>query len=90
MEREISLRTDTGERVEQVLAELLMQQFQVFLWKSGSIGGVGGARPGVVSFIVTSISQHFPREAEKIAKKSRSEKIAAGVLEAGRVRSRPK
>src|SRR5271166_2638236 len=61
--------------------------------------GVGGTTMRVVAFIVSSISQHFPREAEKTARKSRSEKSAAGKivvrqgpisvepgLEAGRVR----
>jgi hypothetical protein len=39
----------------------------------------------VVAFIVISICGGFPREAEKIAKESRSQKIAAGKLAAGRV-----
>ena len=29
-----------------------MQQFQVVLWKNGSIGGVGGTTTRVVAFIV--------------------------------------
>ena len=44
----------SGDGKSGLVAELLMQQFQVFLWKNGSIGGVGGARPGVVAFIVSS------------------------------------
>ena len=63
-----------------------MKQFQVFLWKNGYPRGVGGASPRVVAFIVSSDSEDFPREAEKIAKKSRAEKIAAGKSRSGRVR----
>jgi hypothetical protein len=44
-------------------------------------------RQRVVAFFVTSVFGVFTREAEKIAKESRSEKIAAG--ESGAVRVRP-
>src|SRR5271165_4397033 len=83
----------------ELVAKLLTQQFRVVLWKIGYPWGVGGTTMRVVAFIVSSISQHFPREAEKTARKSRSEKSAAGKivvrqgpisvepgLEAGRVR----
>jgi hypothetical protein len=39
----------------------------------------------VVAFFVISIFGAFPREAEKTAQEPRSEKIAAGKAEAGRV-----
>jgi hypothetical protein len=39
--------------------------------------GVGGTTTRVVAFIVSADSEDFPRGAEKIAKKSRAEKIAA-------------
>ena len=61
----------------ELVAKLLMKQFQVVLWKIGYPWGVGGTTTRVVAFIVSSDSEDFPRGAEKIAKKSRAEKIAA-------------
>jgi hypothetical protein len=61
----------------EAVAELIMKQFQVILYKRSSPWGVGEGLRGVVAFIVSSDSEDFPRGAEKIAKKSRAEKIAA-------------
>jgi len=69
-----------------LVAELLKQQFQSLLWKNGSIAGVGGARPGVVSFIVFSESEDAPKEAEKIARQSTSENSPLEKTQPGRVR----
>jgi len=69
----------SGDGKGEFVAELIMKQFQVVLYKRSSPWGVGGTTTRVVAFIVSSESDDFPREAEKIARKSRSEKIAAAV-----------
>jgi len=67
----------SGDGKSEFVAELIMKQFRVVLWKIGYPWGVGGTTTRVVAFIVSSDSEDFPRGAEKIAKKSRAEKIAA-------------
>jgi hypothetical protein len=68
----------TRDGEEASLAELIIGYFQANLWRIGSIGGVGGTTRRVVSFIASSEFEDFRRGAEKIARKSGSEKIAAG------------
>ena len=60
-----------------LVEEFQLEKFQVILSIIGYPWGAGGTTTRVVAFIVSSESEDFPRGAEKIAKKSRAEKIAA-------------
>ena len=63
-----------------------MESFQGKAWKNGSIGGAVRTTTKVVAFIVSSLSQHFPREAEKIDKKRGDKNPPLENWSSGRVR----